>query len=166
MEKADEKNKIPGWHFYQWSFLGWLETGIKAIALLIGMWAFWLSHVSQIWIIPSGIQLIQLIVLGVLSLGIFFAIFNRWQNKEITSMIFVLFNNLGHWGIFLALLRNTGWPILPFFAFLLMLGDLVKIGFLRKQHYTEKNIATSIFVMLTLLFVIGYGLIGLLSYLN
>jgi hypothetical protein len=81
-------------------------------------------------------------------------------------MIFVLFNNLGHWGIFLALLRNTGWIILSIFALFMMLGDLIKIIFLKQQHYTEKNIATSVFVMLTLIFVIGYGLIGLLNWLN
>ena len=166
MEKADGKNKTTGWTFYQWTNLGWIETGIKAIALFIGLWTFWQSRTSHIWMIPSGIRLIQWIVLWILSLGIFLAIFNRWHNKEITSMIFILFNNLGHWGMFLALLRNTGWSILPIFAFLMMSGDSVKVLFLRKQHYTEKNISTQIFIIFTLIFVIGYGLIGLLSYID
>ena len=166
MKKKRENNKPSSWHFYNWTFLGWLETGIKAIALIIGLRSFWLSRVSQIWILPSGIQLVRWIVLGVLSLGIFAAIYNRWQNKEIVSMIFVLFNNLGHWGMFLALTRNTGWAILPIFAFLMMLGDLIKIIFLKQQHYTEKNIPHNIFIKLTLIFVLGYGLIGLLSWFN
>ena len=116
--------------------------------------------------IPSGIQLIQWIVLGVLSMGIFVAIFNRWQNKEIVSMLFIPFNNLGHWGMFLALTRNTGWAILPIYSFLMMLGDLIKIIFLRQQHYTEKNIPPNIFIKLTLIFVLGYGIIGLLNWFN
>ena len=166
MKKKRENNKHSSWYFYNWTFLGWLETGIKAVALIIGMWAFCLSRVSQIWMIPSGIQLIQWIVLSVLSLGIFVAIYNRWQNKEIVSMIFILFNNLGHWGMFLALTRNTGWAILPIFSFLMMLGDLIKIIFLRQQHYTEKNIPPNIFIKLTLIFVLGYGIIGLLNWFN
>jgi len=164
MKRERDKNKSSGWHFYNWSFLGWLETGIKAVALIIGIRAFWLSRVSQIWLIPSGIQLIQWITLGLLSLGLIAAIFNRWQNKEIVSMIFVFFNNLGHWGMLLALLRNKGWAILPIFAFLMLLGDLIKVIFLRQQRYTEKNIPAHIFVKLTLVFVVGYGLIGLLSW--
>jgi len=164
MKEEKEKNISSGWHLYNWTFLGWLETGIKAVALIIAMWAFWSSRVSQVWMIPSGIPLVQWIVLGVLSLGLSAAIFNRWQNKEIVSMIFVLFNNLGHWGMLLALLRNTGWAILPIFTFLMLLGDLMKVIFLRQQRYTEKNIPTHIFVKLTLIFVVGYGLIGLLSW--
>jgi hypothetical protein len=166
MKKKRENNKHSSWYFYNWTFLGWLETGIKAVALIIGMWAFCLSRVSQIWMIPSRLQLVQWIVLGVLSLGIFVAIYNRWQNKEIVSMLFILFNNLGHWGMFLALTRNTGWAILPIFSFLMMLGDLIKIIFLRQQHYTEKNITPNIFIRLTLIFVLGYGIIGLLNWFN
>jgi hypothetical protein len=166
MKKKRENNRPSSWYFYNWTFLGWLETGIKAVALIIGMWAFYLSHVSQIWMIPSRLQLVQWIVLGLLSLGIFIAIYNRWQNKEIVSMIFVLFSNLGHWGMFLALTRNTGWAILPLFALLMMLGDSIKVIFLKQQHYTEKNIHPNIFIKVTLMFVLGYGLIGLLSWFN
>ena len=166
MKKKRENNKPSSWYFYNWTFLGWLETGIKAVALIIGMWVFYLSRVSQIWMIPSRLQLVQWIVLGVLSLGIFAAIYNRWQNKEIVSMIFVLFNNLGHWGMFLALTRNTGWEILPIFAFLMMLGDSIKVIFLKQQHYTEKNISPNIFIKLTLIFVLSYGIIGLLNWFN
>jgi hypothetical protein len=166
MKKKRENNKPSSWYFYNWTFLGWLETGIKAVALIIGMWVFYLSRVSQIWMIPSRLQLVQWIVLGVLSLGIFAAIYNRWQNKEIVSMIFVLFNNLGHWGMFLALTRNTGWEILPIFAFLMMLGDSIKVIFLKQQHYTEKNISPNIFIKLTLIFVLSYSFIGLLSWFN
>ena len=166
MKVRREKNKFSSWHFYNWTFLGWLETGVKVVALIIGIQTFYLSCVLQIWMIPSGIQLIQWIFLGILSLGILAAIYNRLQNKEIISMIFVLFNNLGHWGMFLALTRNAGWAILPIFSFLMMMGDLIKVIFLKQQHYTEKNIPSNIFIKLTIIFAVGYGIIGLLSWFN
>jgi len=166
LNPKERKKESNGWYIHNWTFLGWVETGVKSIAIIIGIWAFYLSRDSQVWIIPSGNRLIQLIILGILSLGIFFAIFNRWQNKEIISMIFVFFNNTGHWGIFIALIRNTGWFLLPYFALLMMLGDLTKILFLKQTNYTERNISPSLFVYATLVFVIGYGLIDLLSCLN
>ncbi|MGB6607186.1 MAG: hypothetical protein WBF28_05195 [Atribacterota bacterium] len=164
MNKKTDMNNSHTWYFYNWTLLGWLETVIKAIALFIGIRAFRFSLSSSIWSIPSGIHLFQWILLGILTLGIFFAIFNRWQNKEISSMIFVLFNNLGHWGMLIALTKNTGWETLPVFAFLMMLGDLVKITFLKQKNYTEKNIPASVFVWGTLFFAAGYALIGLLTW--
>ena len=164
MKEKKEINNPSGWHFYNWTFLGWIETGFKFVAIILGIWTFCSSRFSQIWIIPSGTHMVQWIFLGVLSLGIFAAIYNRWQNREIVSMIFVLFNNLGHWGMFLALLRNSGWSILPIYAFFMMLGDLTKVIFLKQQHYSEKNISPSIFIKLTLIFAIGYGLIGFLNW--
>jgi len=48
----------------------------------------------------------------------------------------------------------------------MMLGDSIKVIFLKQQHYTEKNIPPNIFIKVTLMFVLGYGLIGLLSWFN
>jgi len=166
LKVQNETKEFTGWHIHNWTFLGWIETIIKSIAIIIGILAFYLSLDSQEWIIPSDIRLIQLVILGLLSLGIFFAIFNRWQNKEIISIIFVFFNNFGHWGMFLALLRGAGWFYLPFFALLMMLGDLVKILFLKQTGYTERNISPILFIYATLVFVVGYGLIDLLSCLS
>jgi hypothetical protein len=166
LKSKNKKKEFTDWYIHDWTFLGWIETIIKTIAIIIGILAFYLSLDSQEWVIPSGIRLVQLIILGVLSLGIFFAIFNRWQNKEIISMIFVFFNNIGHWGMFLALLRGTGWFYLTFFALLMMLGDLVKILFLKQTGYTERNISPIFFIYGTLVFVVGYGLIDLFSCLN
>ncbi len=166
MIKKNSEIIIRHWHIRNWTILGWLETGIKFIAIMIGVYSFYVSWNSSIWILPKGTSLIQWTILGILSMGIFLAIFNRWQNKEIISMVFVIFNNFGHWGMFVALMRNTGWFVLPYFALLMMLGDLIKILFLIKKHYTERNISPRIFVYATFVFVVGYGLIDLLSCLN
>jgi len=121
LKLKNEKREFDSWYIQNWTFLGWMETIIKTFAIIIGILAFYFSLDTQEWIIPSSIRLLQVIILGILSLGIFFAIFNRWQNQEVISMIFVLFNNIGHWGMFLALLRGIGWFYLPFFALLMML---------------------------------------------
>jgi hypothetical protein len=164
--QKDRKKELNGWYIHNWTLLGWVETVVKSIAIIIGISAFYLSRYSQVWIIPSGSRLIQLIILGILSLGIFLAIFNRWQNKEILSMIFVFFNNAGHWGMFFALIRDKSWFLLPYFALLMMLGDLVKVLFLKQTSYTERNISPGFFVYATLVFITGYGIIDLLSCFN
>jgi hypothetical protein len=40
----------------------------------------------------------------VLSLGLLVAIYDRILEREIIAMVFVILNNLGHWGITAALL--------------------------------------------------------------
>ena len=162
METKKTTKNFSGWTFYNWTFWGWLETGLKSVALLLGLWVMGANGFSGPWVLPAGLRLWQWSILGILSLGLFMAIINRWQNKEVFSMIFVIFNNIGHWGMFLALWQGVGWTILPYFTLFMLLGDVTKIYFLRRYHYSERNVSPRIFIILTLVFVAGYAFILLL----
>lgn len=149
------------WHVAEWSPLAWLETGIKAIALALGIAAGVRALSGGGLMLPGGLRLAQLIVQGLLSLGLIAAIFDRLVEREIVAMIFVIVNNLGHWGMLLALASEVGPGRLLFgFAGLMLLGDLVKLGFLMGHpEFTVRDTPRSALYGLTLFYVVGYVLI-------
>ena len=79
-------------------------------------------------------------------------------------MAFVLLNNLGHWGMVIALAAKPGpgW-MLPAFAALMLLGDLVKLVFLKAHNFTVRDTPKVALYGLTSIYVAGYLLILLLE---
>ena len=79
-------------------------------------------------------------------------------------MMFVVFNNLGHWGMVISLTGET-WPrgmLLPF-AGLMLLGDLVKLLFIRVHGFTVRAYSASLLLGLTSIYIIGYLLLILIE---
>ena len=146
------------WHVAEWPPLAWLETSIKAIALALGIAAAVQALSGGGFKLPGGLRLAQLIVQGVLALGLVAAIFDRLAEREIVAMIFVIFNNLGHWSMVLALASEVGPGRLLFgFAGLMLLGDLVKLAFLVSHPaFTVRDTPRAALYGLTLLYVVGY----------
>jgi hypothetical protein len=58
----------------------------------------------------------------------------------------------------LASLPGPG-ALLPAFAGLMLVGDLVKVVFLRKHRFTVRGRSTALMIGLTLAYVAGYALI-------
>ncbi|MGD2040357.1 MAG: hypothetical protein PVH11_05990, partial [Anaerolineae bacterium] len=111
------------------------------------------------------LHLFQLIVLFVLSLGLVAAILDRWIEREIVAMVFVILNNVAHWGMVIALLFQPwpGWLLLAF-AGLMLLGDLVKLVFLRVHtDFAVRNTPRVALYGLTGVYVTGYSMILLLE---
>jgi hypothetical protein len=149
------------WHVAEWPPLAWLETGIKSIALALGIVTAVraLSGGGLAW--PGGLRLAQLVVQVVLSLGLVAAIFDRIVEREIVAMVFVIVNNLGHWGVVVALASEVGpGGLLTAFAGLMLIGDLAKLTFLQAHpEFTVRDTPRSALYGLTLLYVVGYALI-------
>jgi hypothetical protein len=146
------------WYFGNWQILGWIESGLKIFAF---MFAFLqLYNVLSIgnFEIPHGEILIVWIIQIILSIGLFAAIFDRYNNKEIFAMIFVLFNNLAHWGITFSIANTAGLSLnlILFYSFML-LGDLVKILFLRTSGFKVDRVPQSVMYGLTGIFIAGYS---------
>lgn len=82
-------------------------------------------------------------------------------------MVFVLINNLGHWGMVYALLTVPG-PValLLAFAALMLAGDLVKLVFLRVHDFKVRDRSQATLYGLTLVYVAGYLAILLLEWLG
>jgi hypothetical protein len=156
------------WYIANWSPLGWLETAIKLVALMVAMIA--LSVTSGTFSSPSGARLVQVIVLVILSLGLTAGIADRYQQREIIAMLFIVINNVGHWGMVYALLTKvasdgslTAKNLMPIFAGLMLLGDLVKLVWLRVSGHTQDGYPQSVLYGLVGVYVVGYIIILLLA---
>ncbi len=118
------------WHVANWTALGWLETIIKLAAHAVALVALVNALSAPAAALLEGARLLQVIIMGLLALGLTGAIIERFMQREIIAMIFVLINNVAHWGMVYALTRSPGpGNLLLIFAGLMLLGDLVKIGF-------------------------------------
>lgn len=73
------------WHIAKWPPLAWLETGIKLIALVIGIAALAAALSAGEFSLPGGARLAQLIVMTLLSLGLVAAIFDRIAVRELVG---------------------------------------------------------------------------------
>jgi hypothetical protein len=148
------------WHFAQWPALGWLETVIKLVALAIGINAGLRALSSGNWQFPRGWLLAALILLGILSLGLIAAIYDRWMDKELLAMGFVIINNLGHWGMVLSLLApDWSKPSLLAFSGLMLAGDMVKVWFIQRHNFTVREYTGDVLIRLTAVYITGYILI-------
>lgn len=98
-----------------------------------------------------------MIIQIILSVGLLIAIFDRFKEKELNAMIFILINNLAHWGILYSLFTqiNFHFHLLMFFVFMLA-GDLVKILFLKTSTFTVRDLPKSVLYGLTILYITGY----------
>ncbi len=155
------------WHISNWSALGWLETGIKLLAFLAAILALINALSRGTLTVPAGARLVQVIVLLVLALGLLAGLADRYNQREIIAMGFILLNNLAHWGIVYALLTiPVPTSLLLIFAGLMLLGDLVKVYWLRVSGYTQDGYPQSILFGLTGVYVVGYIILLIVTVTN
>jgi len=165
MKKSD--SSVRRWYVAQWPPLAWLETVIKLVAIGVGVAAFVGVLSKGDWALPSGLRLAQAIVLALLSLGLVTAIFDRLAEREVVAMIFVILNNLGHWGMVLALASESGpGGALVAFCALMLAGDLVKLFFLKVHDFTVRETPRSVLYGLMLSYVVGYAVVLILELLR
>jgi hypothetical protein len=150
------------WHVATWPPLAWVETIIKGIGQIIGIWALVSSFSTGDFATPQGIRLVQTILMTVLAWGLSVGILDRIRYREIISMVFILTNNLAHWGIVLSFLFGQNQFLIPFTLFFLI-GDLVKIIFIRVNRFTVGNFSQTILYGLTSFYVLGYLVIFFLE---
>jgi hypothetical protein len=108
MNQEPSSSSARRWHVAPWPPLAWLETGIKLVAIVVGIVALIQALSAGNLSLPSGLRLVQFAILALLSLGLVAAIFDRIVEREIVAMVFVLLNNLGHWGMVFALATMPG----------------------------------------------------------
>jgi hypothetical protein len=153
------------WYVYHWPLLAWLETIIKLGAIFLGILALLQTLAGGTFVLPRGLRLAQFIILAFLSLGLVAAILDRLVEREIVAMIFVVLNNLGHWGMVIALATKPGpGALLPAFAALMLAGDLVKLVFLKVHGFSVRDTPNAVLYGLTSVYVVGYLVILLLQF--
>lgn len=158
MEQIKFENNKKQWHFDEWPFLAWLETLVKASALSIGVYALTVMNRPGVQLaFPTGTKLVQFAIQAVLILGLIAAIYDRFQEHEIIAMIFVIFNNLGHIGILTALSSTSFYPnLLTGFWMLMLLGEIIKLFFLKIHQFSVRNTSPIIMYGLTSVYLLGY----------
>ena len=155
------------WYIGQWPALAWIETVIKLVALGLALFTAITTLTHANFGPPIGKAWIQLVILGLLSIGLLIAIYDRILEREIIAMSFVLLNNLGHWGMLLALFgdRRPSQALL-LFCMLMLAGDLVKLIFLRVHKFGVRDTPRAVLYGLTSIYAAGYLIIALLELLN
>ncbi len=143
-----------GWYLARMGRLEWQETILKLGAIAIGITTFVLVFSTDRLALPDGLRLVQFAILATISLGLFGAIFERLDQKEIGAMVFVLLNNLGHWGLLLSLASGlSGRGLVIAFSILMLAGDL-----------TIRNAAKALVFTIVSLFALGYAVILALEF--
>jgi hypothetical protein len=155
------------WHAERWPPLSWAETAVKlaafgvayaTLATAVGRPA---SAIAWTWR-PTA----QVTLLGILSIGLLLAIWDRWRRREIISMAFVLLNVPAHWGVFAAVLRTpTAQSGLLLFAWIMLAGDAVKTLSFYVSPLPVRDLSPAAGTALTGIYIAGYAAIGLIEYL-
>ena len=114
------------WHIADWGPWGWAETAIKLVAIAVAVIA---AAGGAALAIPDHHRLTYWILFAV-AVGYLFTVLDRLQDREIVAMAFVAAMIVGHWAMVLVMGRDD-WPagIVRAFAGLMLVGDLVKIGY-------------------------------------
>ena len=160
------------WYVGRWPPLAWLVGVIKGVAIAIGIAAhvraravgvLWRPEMLGVWH-PEPVVLAQGIILVILSLGLVIAVLDRLRSREVLAIVFLLLNNLGHWGMVMALAfkPGPGWR-LPAFAGLMLVGDLVKLVSLQIHGCTVPGISLAVLNRSTAAYAAGYSLILVLE---
>src|SRR6266849_5842352 len=132
-----------GWHTAQWGTWGWLETIAKCVALVAGIIAFFKPFPGTFMIIGNP-NLAALILLVLMTLAAIAQLAIRFRQRETISLIFAIVNLLGHIAVLIAVAQvphHRLWPVL--FGAFYVVGQLVKLQFLRVTGYTENGADTA-----------------------
>ena len=146
------------WRVDRWPLLAWGETVLKLAGMGFGFYALAAALRAGEIKLPAGPALAQWAILVLLSLGLFAAIVDRLQEREIITMVFVVLNNIAHWGFVVALMAGTS-AGLAAFAALFFAGDVVKIMFIRRHQFKVRDVPTRTMYTLTSVYALGYALI-------
>jgi hypothetical protein len=145
------------WHVAGWGTLGWIETGIKSVAFLCA-YAALATSITTGWSIPRGVRVAEFVLIGVATLGLLAAIGDRLLEREVVSMVFVVFNDVAHLALLASLVTTAGpGRLLTAFTVLMTCGELVKIRFLRSTGFTVRNTPTSVVIGLTAAYALLYA---------
>lgn len=115
-----------GWHIAQWGPLGWAEAVIKAVGIVIAIAA----AIGDGAVAVADTHRLSYWLLLLVAIGYLGTVFDRLVDREVVAMVFVACMVAGHWAAVYAMGRAE-WPaaMVQAFVALMLLGDLVKLGY-------------------------------------
>ncbi|MFW6102689.1 MAG: hypothetical protein ACOC7M_00180 [Chloroflexota bacterium] len=146
------------WYVAPMSTLEKLETGLKVVAMVIAFVTFATTFEADGLARPAGAAGTQSRILMWMAIALAVAVLDRLQQREVVSIVFVVFNDLAHWAMYLSLMNGlaTGLPVLLYAGFMTA-GDIAKMVFFATSGYTVRGLPRAAIVAGVGLFVIGYG---------
>ncbi len=143
----------PGWHLARWGWWGWTETAVKLVAIGVALAA---AAEGGAWSIPSTHR-VSFVVLVVIAIGYLGTVVDRFLDREVVAMVFVVLMIVGHGAIVFAMGR-TDWPAVSVRAFagLMVCGDLVKLGFFVTTGTRVRRLPPSVPIAMTGLLAVAY----------
>jgi MFS superfamily sulfate permease-like transporter len=147
----------PAWHVADWGPLGWTETVLKTVGAGVGVAAL-LTALDRPADGASGARLVEVVLLGVLCVALLAGIADRFAQREVVGMVFILVMNAGHLAMAVALGRDpdVGGYLIAFCA-LMLAGDLVKLAFLARSGFTVRSVPRAAVFGLTGAFALVYA---------
>jgi hypothetical protein len=157
-------DKPQGFYIGSWGTWGWLETALKLIAAAFGITAFMATSGASELVIGGNPELLALLLMAGLTLNPAISLPLRIAQKEIISIVFTVFNLLGHAGLLIALARDPlnarGYGIA--FGVVYTLGELAKMRFLQVSGYTEFGFNSGTMINGVRVIVAAYALLTIL----
>jgi len=147
------------WHVGEYHPLAWAETAVKAVAFVVAYVAF-VHALDRSLHSPSGIRIVELVLLGLAEVGILLAVVDRVIERELIAVGFVLFNNAAHASMLYALLAVPGpGGLLSIFCAFMLGGELIKWRWLHEERPPMRQLS----LMAAQAFVVAYAAIYLVA---
>ena len=147
------------WHIGEYHPLAWAETAVKAIAFVVAYVAF-VHALDRSLQSPSGIRIVELLLLGVAELGILLTMVVRVIERELIALGFAVFNNAAHASMLYALFAIPGpGGLLSLFCAFMLGGELIKWRWLHQTRPTLRELS----LMAAQAFVVAYAAIYLVA---
>ncbi len=136
-----------GWHVANWGWWGWAETVAKLAAIVVGLAAA-IGGGGAV-AVPDDHR-IAFWALTAVAVGYTVAIYDRFIDREIFAMGFIVAVVVAHWAMVYAMGRDV-WPgtAVRWFAALMLAGDLIKIGFFATTRTSVRSIPWPVPVAMT-----------------
>ena len=147
------------WHIGDYHPLAWAETAVKAVAFVVAYVAF-VHALDRSLHSPSGVRILELVLLGVAELGILLTIVDRVLERELIAMGFVVFNNAAHASMLYALFAVPGpGGLLSIFCAFVLGGELIKWRWLHETRPALRQLS----LMAAQAFVVAYAAVYLVA---
>ena len=156
---ADYHKSRDRWYVAPMGRLEWLETGLKAAAMLVA-YAALLQALLAGRLNAATVAGTQSTILLWMAVALSVAVIDRLQQREVISIAFVVFNSLAHWAMYLLLLRSA-LPVAPVVAWcvLMIAGDIAKMAFFLRSEFTVRGLPKPVLLLGVFAFVVGYAVV-------
>jgi len=151
------------WRCQRYGPLGWMETLVKVIAIGVAIASLSIySHASRVL---TAKRITQIVFMGIMGAVYVAGIVQRVLDKELFALGFIIVHVLAHWIMVLILiLSDNPGSFIFVYAFLMVLGEFIKLCFLGLAENIEVKFLTKpILFAISGFFIVCYIIVIILQ---